>query len=568
MRHRLALCLLIALATSITPWSFGDALNFGSGSALGEPRAAVDFLPIEEAYQLFPHQRGETLALEWLAAPGYYLYQERFKAELVTAKGLKTTLPLNFEPGVTRYDDYYEKDVEVYYQRTTVTGKLAQPLVAGDVLVVESQACADAGLCYPPRTQYVRLTDGKLALSDLPPATVATTAPQSPLMVILFFALLGGVLLNLMPCVFPVLSIKVLSLTHSQLSPHSRHSHGLAYTLGVVAAFVVFALLLIALRAGGEALGWGFQLQSPAFIVALVYLFFLMALSFSGVVHFGTRLMNFGQGAASGSGLHHSFLTGVLATVVASPCSAPFMGTALGFALTQSTPVALLVFTALGLGMALPFLLLTWLPGLLNRLPKPGAWMDTLKEFLAFPLYLTCIWLLWILGRQTSSDTLSAVLTGLVVLAFALWLGEKRQPLARIIAILATALALLLPAWQLRDNPSDPVWEPYSAKRLQALLAEEKPVFINATADWCITCLANEKIALNSDDFHAALKTQGIVYLKADWTDRDPEITALLATHGRSGVPLYLFYRAGEQTPVLLPQLLSKTLIIDTFNGN
>ncbi len=388
----------------------------------------------------------------------------------------------------------------------------------------------------------------------------ATGHTGSTLPVVLLFALLGGLILNLMPCVFPVLSIKVLSLTRSHLTDRGRHLHGLAYTLGVVGAFLVIAALLIALRAGGEALGWGFQLQSPWFVIFLIYLFFLMGLSFSGFFTAGTRLMNLGQQASGGSGLRHSFLTGILATLVASPCSAPFMGTALGFALTQPSPVALLIFAALGLGMALPFLLLTWAPALLARLPRPGPWMDKLKQFLAFPLYLTCVWLIWLLGRQTDTNLLAAVLTGLVLLALAIWLTRGGR-IARGFALVTTILALALPILQHRGAGGERLWEPYSPQRLETLLDRERAVFINLTADWCLTCLANERVALRSESFAELLSTRNIAYLKGDWTDRDPEITELLNAHGRSGVPLYLYYPPGEEQARVLPQILTPGIV-------
>jgi len=550
-----------------------DTLKFGNSAPLTATNDN-DFLPVAQAYQLHPRIEGNTLVLEWLIAPGYYLYQQQFKTRLANPQGMDISLSQHFLPGTLRYDDYYEKELVVYYDATTVSAEL--PGLTGDLIVtVESQACADAGLCYPPRSQYIKFSaqGGTPEISDQPLATATNSKTQtqaSALPLILLFAALGGLLLNLMPCVFPVLSIKVLSLTSSQLSPHRRHIHGFAYTLGVVITFVAVALLLTVLRAGGEALGWGFQLQSPAFIIALTYLFFIMGLSFSGFFTAGSRLMNLGQAASGGSGLQHSFLTGVLATVVASPCSAPFMGTALGFALTQPTAIALLIFAFLGLGMALPFVVLTWAPGLLKKLPKPGAWMETLKEFLAFPLYLTCLWLLWILGHQTDADTLVAVLAGLVLLSFAIWLGNqtrhRARPVLKGIAVATAIAALLLPAQQLSREKSPQLWEPYSEKRLSELLENNRSVFINLTADWCLTCLANEKIALSSKEFAETLRNRNIVYLKGDWTNYDGEITALLNANGRNGVPLYLYYPAGARQPQVLPQILSTQTVIRALN--
>ena len=278
--------------------------------------------------------------------------------------------------------------------------------------------------------------------------------------------------------------------------------------------------------------------------------------------------MNIGQSTTEGHSLSSSFMTGLLATLVASPCTAPFMGTALGFALAQSTGVAMSVFIALGLGMALPLLLLSWWPGMAEKMPRPGAWMERFKEFLAFPLYLTAVWLLWVFGRQTSSDAVAALICGIVLLLFAFWvLKTRKNALTVITALIATALALILP-WQTHtnsDNSTTP-WEPYSETKLQLLRAKGEPVFVNMTADWCITCLANEKLALSSDLFLTTLQQKKITYLKGDWTKYNPEITRLLNRHHRSGVPLYLFYPRGTGNPHILPQLLTENIVLEAIS--
>jgi thiol:disulfide interchange protein DsbD len=552
-------CLLIfTLHAAALPGTPGD---FGAPATL--PGAAPQFLPVEQAYQVAPRIDDNRLVLDWLIAPGYYLYQERFAVSLADG----AALPLDFEPGQTQYDDYYQRELVVYYDATMTR---SAPLPAADNLQirVQSQGCADAGLCYPPRDQYFEadLTTG--SVTEIAPPAVPPTAPATalPLYTALLFAMLGGVILNLMPCVFPVLSIKALSLTNSGLSTRKRHYHGLAYTAGVISTFIAIATLLISLRAGGEALGWGFQLQSPLFITALIYLFFVMGLGFSGILEAGAGLMNIGQSTTEGQGLRQSYATGILAAVVASPCTAPFMGTALGAALTQPAPVALTIFAGLGFGMAFPFLLLSWLPGLASRLPRPGAWMETFKQALAFPLYLTSVWLLWVLGRQAGADAVAAVLAGLVFTALAIWLLAKRSGLRAASAAVALVIALALPLSATR--PAQPaLWEPYSAQRLAQLLAAERPVFVNLTADWCITCLANERVALSSADFAATLRSEGIAYLKGDWTNYNAEITALLNANGRNGVPLYLFYAAGQKTPAILPQILTPGLISEALTN-
>jgi thiol:disulfide interchange protein DsbD len=331
---------------------------------------------------------------------------------------------------------------------------------------------------------------------------------------------------------------------------------------------MAIAALLIALRQAGEAVGWGFQLQSPVFVGLLVYLFVLMGLSFSGLLSFGSRLMNVGQSTTQGHSLTSSFMTGLLATLVASPCSAPFMGTALGFALAQPNWVAMAVFCALGLGMALPLLALSWWPGLGRLLPRPGPWMETFKGFLAFPLYLSAVWLLWVLGRQAGSDTVAATVAGIVIILFALWLTRiSKSLLSRAITLICLVTALMLP-WQTHRNgeTAQHPWEPYTEERLDSLLEQQTAVFINLTADWCITCLANEKLALSSPELLSAFQDRQITYLKGDWTNYNPEITRLLNRHHRSGVPLYLFYPAGSSKPIILPQLLTTDIVLSTIS--
>lgn len=546
-------------------------------SVLGE---TVEFLPVEEAYQLNAHTENQQLFFEWTLQPGYYLYQHSFK--FFNSDGSLLNLPTDslpkYKPGKRIYDEFYEKELVVYYHQTSFAIPLSPDTTK---LMVESQACADAGLCYPPRRQLLTISNKTAAVTvteadntganKLTPernSIGALTANQplilSSLLLMLLFALLGGAILNLMPCVFPVLSIKALSLTTNHLTKHGKHLHGLAYTLGIVLSFMAIAALLMALRNAGEAIGWGFQLQSPPFVGLLVYLFVLMGLSFSGLLTFGSSLMNLGQSTTEGHSLSSSFMTGLLATLVASPCTAPFMGTALGFALTQPTWVAMSTFACLGLGMALPLLILSWWPGMAEKMPKPGMWMERFKEFLAFPLYLSAVWLLWVLGRQAGSDTVAAVICGVVLILFALWLLKVRSgKLSTTLTICAFVIALLLP-WQTHNNNgnNDQPWQPYSATALKQLLNNQQAVFINLTADWCITCLANEKLALSSDRFLDVLKENNITYLKGDWTNYNPEITRLLNQHQRSGVPLYLFYPEETDTPMILPQLLTENIVI------
>jgi thiol:disulfide interchange protein/DsbC/DsbD-like thiol-disulfide interchange protein len=412
--------------------------------------------------------------------------------------------------------------------------------------------------------------------AEAPPKLVesadVTEAPPAYLLVLLF-ALLGGLVLNLMPCVFPVLSIKAMSLVDARGSTAGKQrSHALAYTAGVLLSFLGLSGLLIALRSSGAAIGWGFQLQHPGFVAALAYLFFAMGLSLSGVVEFGTRLMGVGQSLASAEGYRGSFFTGVLAVAVASPCTAPFMGTALGYALSQPAYVALTVFAALGLGLALPFLAIGFVPALAKVLPRPGKWMENFKQFMAFPLYLTTVWLLWVLGGLTDRNGMTLALLGLTLIAFALWLWNRSSGIATVMKFAAIAAALALLASPLLAKQvagpaggiADTSHEPYSEARLAELRAEGRTVFVDFTADWCITCKVNERVALASTDVRKAFAERKVAWLVADWTREDPAITAALARFGRNGVPLYLVY-ADHAEPAVLPQLLTPDIVISAL---
>jgi thiol:disulfide interchange protein len=395
------------------------------------------------------------------------------------------------------------------------------------------------------------------------------------------FALLGGLILNLMPCVFPILAMKALSLVKGLAgqgpeAARQRVAHGLAYTGGVLLFFAGLAVLLLALRAGGSAVGWGFQLQYPPFVALMVYVFFVIGLSLSGAVTIGARLMALG-GAQTGHGIMGAFGTGALAALVAAPCTAPFMGAALGYAVTLTWPFALAIMLTLGFGLALPFLLLSAVPKLARLLPKPGSWMETLKQFLAFPMFGAAAWLVWVLSVQTGSGGVALVLAGLVVLAFGLWVRERTQVLhsrRRRWGAAATAAAVVgaLYLGIATDRLSAPTptagaetadrlpSEPYSPERLAKARAEQRPVFVNMTAAWCITCLVNERVALSTAEVAQSFSEAGVLYLKGDWTNRDAAITEYLADHGRNGVPLYVFYPPGGH-PRVLPQILTEDIV-------
>ncbi len=543
-----------------------------------------EFLPVEEAYVLNTEfeKRNDSrqLRLNWQIADGYYLYRKGFSFALSAGDETLAIQPA-IPDGKEKQDEYFGL-VQVYYHGVDITLPDI-PAREALTLTVTSQGCADEGLCYPPRTQYFQLNGRQMTARevDTPPAAArAPTTPGTPppgppasdssasLPYMLLFAVLGGIILNLMPCVFPVLSLKVLGFANDK--GHSPPLHGLSYSVGVIVSFVAVAALLVSLKAAGAAVGWGFHLQSPWFVAVLCYLFFAMGLSLSGFVDFGSQWMNIGGQLTARTGYGGSFFTGVLATVVASPCTAPFMGTALGFAVTQPTAVALLVFAALGVGMALPVLILSCSPRLLRHIPRPGPWMDTLKQVLAFPLYLTAIWLAWVVGNQTGVNGMAALLVGCLLIVLALWLWRGRT-LRRSIGAIATAaaLALLGSSW-LQPTPTDTarapagqLWQAYSPERLRELRDRGEPVFVNITADWCITCLTNEKVTLSTAAVKQSLKQGGFTYLKGDWTNYDPRITELLSRYDRSGIPLYLVYPAGDAARArVLPQILTVKTVV------
>ncbi|UHQ57125.1 MULTISPECIES: protein-disulfide reductase DsbD family protein [unclassified Microbulbifer] len=579
LRKKFPLLLVLATLVLGAMHAVAQASQSPFGTPLGGAAQDEAFLKVDEAYQqdfLFSDSGASTI---FQIAEGYYLYRDKLALYQIDGDQ-RTELPLNLPEGEVIWDDYFEKETEVYRLQL----EIPLPQAEGTTRVeVHYQGCADAGLCYPPETRVFDLDYGN---GTATPASGGTTPPASTppggadpgaggsslsLPLALLGAFIGGLILNLMPCVFPVLSIKLLAISETARVPAQRHAHGWAYSAGVVASFVAIAGLMLALRAGGEAIGWGFQLQSPVLVAVLVYLFFAMGLSLSGVTEFGSRLMGIGHGVSNSPGLRGSVTTGALATLVASPCTAPLMGSALGFAVTQPAPVALSVFAALGAGMAAPFLALTYAPGLVERLPRPGPWMDRFKQLLAFPMYLTAVWLLWVLGRQSGSDGVALVLAGAVAIAFALWLWPRPQwhwfKGGTAIAAIAIAVALLPrleTVTQVATNSG--YWESYSPERLDRARAEGRPVLANMTAAWCITCLANEKVVLSSDEVSTAIEKLGVVALKGDWTNQDPQISELLARHGRTSVPLYLLYPAGGGEPRILPQVLSRDGLLEALD--
>jgi thiol:disulfide interchange protein DsbD len=447
----------------------------------------------------------------------------------------------------------------------TISAPVGDQPPAGDaplegLLVVEVQ---DLGATVR-RSYPVRLAAGLPSTET--PALSGTTA--------LAFALLGGLILNVMPCVLPVLGIKVLGFVREAGADRRPLAfQGLLYGAGVLASFIVLAAGLLTLRAGGAALGWGFQLQSPVVVTLLAYLMLLVGLNLSGVFSVGDRLMGAGQSLTAGSGRGSAFATGVLAAVVASPCTAPFMGTALGFAITRPAGEALAVFLALGVGFALPVVALSVWPAWVRFIPKPGPWMKRFQQTLAFPLYATAAWLLWVLSQQVDARAYGAALAGLILVALAAWLyGQWRPGRWRLVLLgagLAAGLTGVLSPIATSDAPAplgaDQNPTPWSEPQVREHLAADRPVFVNFTAAWCITCQVNEQVALATENTRRRFAAHAVVYLVADWTRRDPVITRQLERHGRSGVPLYLLYSPATGQPVVLPPLLTEGLIADAL---
>ncbi len=583
---------------------------------------------------------GNTLLLRFTPANGYYLYRDRTEVSL-DADGITPGAP-QWPPGTSHHDEHFGAVVVYFRQiDVPLPLYRSKPDAQTVTLRVTFQGCETDGICYPPMTRRVKLALPRGELRAAPatrpaaatattaaatkataatstalpegaataasgttgttgasptvdagatPATIAGTRADAPtaappasdapagLLAAMLLALLGGLILNLMPCVLPVLSIKLLGLVENNDGAARAKAHALWYTAGVLLSFVALGAAVLALRHAGEALGWGFQLQKPGVVATLGLVMFAFGLSLSGVWHVGGRWVGAGQGLASRGGAAGDFFTGVLAVVVAAPCTAPFMAPALGWAFTASTTSALLVFACLGLGLALPFLLVGIVPALARLLPRPGAWMDTLKKLLAFPLYGTAIWLLWVLAKQRGADAVGLWAIAALAVAFAAWAWTHARMHAARWGYVAAVLALLVLPWTVSRivalpahqaarvvQPAESVAVPYSAQRLADLRAANRVVLVNMTADWCVTCKANEKTVFARDGFRAALEKHDAVYMVGDWTDVDPEITAYLQRYQAYGVPLYVVYPRGGGEGSKLPTVLTPALVEDAL---
>jgi len=387
-------------------------------------------------------------------------------------------------------------------------------------------------------------------------------AEQPTLLLLMLMAFAGGLILNLMPCVLPVLSLKALSLQQQTGSTASKFG----YLLGVLLSFNLFALLIILLQQGGEVVGWGFHMQQPWVVALLAFLFLFIALQLMDIAPSGSRLMGLGQQLTQGDSFSSQLFTGVLAVLVAAPCTAPFMATALGVALVSPPLVGLALFSSLGLGFALPMSLLFWFPHSRNLLPKPGPWMQPFRQFLAFPMLATIIWLLWIYQQQTDHNRLFGLLVALLGFSLSVWLAGVLRGAANKLALLAALAAVLLPIAASKPQPEPALSQTeFSEQRLQQLRDADQVVLVNMTADWCITCKVNEQVAFSSGRLQQLLDEDGVHYLVGDWTNQNQAILAYLNRYQRSGVPLYVVY-AGHHHQQVLPQLLTPQIVIDAIN--
>lgn len=385
---------------------------------------------------------------------------------------------------------------------------------------------------------------------------------------LILYAVLGGIILNLMPCVFPVLSLKALALLRS----HKSHKgEGWAYTAGILTSFALIGAIILFVRAGGETIGWGFQLQEPLFVAAMVFILVAVGLSLSGLYTIRLGIEGTGQSLTESNDKKGSFFTGVLAALVATPCTAPFMASAIGYAITQPMYITMLGFLSLGFGLALPFLLLSYFPILSNILPKPGAWMEKIKEALAFPMYITAAWLIWVFTNQVGSDAALMLLIGLILFAFAIWLWQQtKSRLAHIGSIIFIIVSFVLAMPPSNDTANTDILdgEPYSDARLNELRKDGRRIFVYFSADWCITCKVNEQVSLYKEENRKLVTERNIAILKGDWTNRNETIAKVLARHNRMGVPLYLYYASGADKPIILPEILTPYSLTDIFKDN
>ena len=416
--------------------------------------------------------------------------------------------------------------------------------------------------------------DGRLSYFEINHSLSSDNSSQEfSVLTLIIFAFFGGLILNVMPCVFPILSIKILRFVEqSENSSYKTFKQGCLFSVGVIVSFLLIAALLISLKSGGESIGWGYQLQSPIVVSLLFYLFIVMGYNFMSNIIIGSSLARLSLISSSKGDSLESFLTGVLAVIVASPCTAPFMGSAIGFALLQPSFYSILIFLGLGIGFSLPYLILSAKPSLLSFLPKPGQWMETFKQFMAFPMWASALWLLWVLSGQVDSQEIIQVLLGALIITIGLWLLEKNKSesnwvkwMIRLPFVLLLIFALWLVPTTYSDSDETQDQLAYTPQLLEDLREENNLVFLNFTADWCITCKVNEAVALKTSEVSKVLAEKNITYLEADWTRKDPIISETLEQYGRTGLPLYLLFPS-EGDPLILPEILTEDILLSYLN--
>lgn len=507
------------------------------------------------------------------ALPKPVTWRSRFSTE-----DTRLRLQVDLEPGLPPIKEAF---FFPYARGITATAAPQQMTVADNTLTIETESVMASA---PPKAieGILRLTtqgsahaEGFRLSATHVPHLPAPTSPQALSVGLAFvFAVLGGLMLNLMPCVFPILSLKALTLARSGADARQAQHEALFYTLGVVLSFVVLGGALFALRAAGAQIGWGFQLQDPRVVGFLAVLMVLVALNLFGVFEVNTALAGRGQSLTQAKGAQGSFWTGALAVLVATPCTAPFMAGALGAALTLPLAAGLMIFVGLGLGMALPFIAIGYSPALHRLLPRPGAWMATFRSLLGFPMLATALWLLSVVGQQAGQMAMVAAMLACLVVAFAAWLygHSHKNPalwlkiLAAVVFIAGVVIPARLAPQHGQQSAMHTAARPYSEAALAAARATGQPVFVYFTAEWCISCKVNEKTTLSRESLVQAFQSKHVIVLVGDWTNRDSAITSALTRYGRSGVPLYLWFKPGASEPVILPQILTLDLMLDLVN--
>lgn len=566
----------ITVALPAATQNDSTALDLNSGKKpdlFGDTKITTESLPLpaEQAFQFEAIvNTSNELLLRFTPAPGYYLYRDKTKINIVSDNNSVVAGELQW-PSAKSHKDEYFGDVAVFFD--LVEAKLPLQLKdakAHDITLKASFiGCQENGICYPPMKREIALSIPAGGKNGVIEKTKSETPFNATAWIqALLLALGGGLILNLMPCVLPVLSLKALSLVEGADNNGNARKKALWYTFGVMISFAIVGAVAIGLRHAGLALGWGFQLQQPVVVAVLSLIMLAVGLSLSGVFQMGASLAGVGQKLTESSGYKGDFFTGVLAVVVASPCTAPMMGGALAFAFATSPLLAMSVFLALGLGLALPFLMIAYIPALAKRLPKPGAWMETLKQVLAFPMYLTAAWLVSVLAAQRGSMGVLLILAGATAFAFALWLWERtrysEKKFSRVfvlLGLLATAYSVFA-IYKIKEAPTKQVTSEthavYSAEALGNLQKDNRQVFINMTADWCITCKANEAAVFSRPAFRKLLEETNTVYMVGDYTNVDAHITQFLELHKAVGVPLYVVYSKEHPQGKVLPTIMTQ----------